>query len=129
MGQKRYIMKHIVRNAIKCLECGDVIESLHRHDWAKCSCGACFVDGGREYLRSGGSINKMRVMFVYSTDPHSEVRKAFKWGSYSGDKQYITLEDMTTTHIQGVLDTQSHIADWVRKMFEDELAYRSDVHE
>ena len=41
----------IIRNAIKCKHCGDVIESRSVHDFKSCSCGACAVDGGLEYLR------------------------------------------------------------------------------
>lgn len=39
---------------IKCLECGDIIESKHRHDMVWCSCGGLFIDGGDEYIRIGG---------------------------------------------------------------------------
>ena len=45
----------IIRNAAECAKCGDVIESKDRHDFASCSCGAIFVDGGRDYLRAGGN--------------------------------------------------------------------------
>ncbi len=45
--------KKILRNLAKCLVCGDVVESRHRHDWVACSCGAIFVDGGKDYLRRG----------------------------------------------------------------------------
>ena len=31
--------------------CGDIIESFSVHDYKVCSCGACAVDGGHEYLR------------------------------------------------------------------------------
>lgn len=48
MGEVR-----ITRNAVKCLDCGDTIESTHRHHWVQCSCGHAFVDGGTEYLRRG----------------------------------------------------------------------------
>ena len=41
----------IVRNAIQCKHCGDVIESNDTHDYQECSCGTCAVDGGHEYLR------------------------------------------------------------------------------
>jgi hypothetical protein len=41
----------IIRNAMKCLTCDEVIESKHVHDYVRCSCGALAVDGGREYLR------------------------------------------------------------------------------
>ena len=41
----------IRRNAIRCNLCGDEIESTHRHDYVCCTCGACAVDGGHDYLR------------------------------------------------------------------------------
>ena len=41
----------IIRNAIQCKKCGDIIESVHAHDFKTCSCGACSVDGGNYYLR------------------------------------------------------------------------------
>ncbi len=43
-------------NRIKCLNCGDVLESLHRHDFKKCSCDdshSVFIDGGDSYCRMG----------------------------------------------------------------------------
>lgn len=47
---------------IKCLKCGDIIESKHRHHFVMCSCRACFVDGGDDYLRIGGDFSKMRII-------------------------------------------------------------------
>ena len=47
--------KRLIHNRIKCLKCGDIIESMHRHDFVQCSCGACFVDGGHDYMRIGGN--------------------------------------------------------------------------
>lgn len=44
-------MSRIIRNAIRCNICGDVIESTYRHDYVICRCGACAVDGGHDYLR------------------------------------------------------------------------------
>ena len=41
----------IIKNAIRCNICGDEIESKHRHDYVRCKCGACAVDGGHDYLR------------------------------------------------------------------------------
>jgi len=46
----------IIRNAAQCAKCGDIVESKHRHDFASCSCGSIFVDGGKEYLRAGGNL-------------------------------------------------------------------------
>ena len=41
----------IIRNAIQCKKCGDIIESFYRHDFKRCSCQACAVDGGHSYCR------------------------------------------------------------------------------
>ena len=41
----------IIHNRAKCLICGDIIESVHRHDFKWCSCGNLAVDGGHDYLR------------------------------------------------------------------------------
>lgn len=43
----------IIRNAVLCNICGEVIESKYRHDFVTCKCGACSVDGGHDYLRRG----------------------------------------------------------------------------
>ena len=43
--------KKIIKNAIRCNLCGEVIESKSRHMFVTCKCGACSVDGGHDYLR------------------------------------------------------------------------------
>lgn len=43
----------IVRNAIKCNHCGEVVESKFTHDFKTCKCGRVYVDGGLEYLHRG----------------------------------------------------------------------------
>ena len=49
-------MPKIIRNAIRCKKCGDIIESKTVHDFKFCSCGSCAVDGGLEYLRRCGNL-------------------------------------------------------------------------
>lgn len=46
-------MKKLIKNEIQCLKCLDVIESKFQHDFKRCSCGSCFVDGGLSYNRVG----------------------------------------------------------------------------
>ena len=41
----------VVVNKAQCRQCGDIIESTHRHDFKSCKCGAIIVDGGRDYLK------------------------------------------------------------------------------
>ena len=45
----------IIKNAIQCRKCGDIIESIYRHDFKWCKCGAVAVDGGKDYLRTVGN--------------------------------------------------------------------------
>lgn len=41
----------LTKNRARCDSCGETIESLHRHDFRPCSCGAIAVDGGLAYAR------------------------------------------------------------------------------
>ena len=45
--------RKLIRNAAKCLECGEEIESKDRWDFARCSCENIFIDGGLDYVRRG----------------------------------------------------------------------------
>ena len=36
---------------VYCLECGDIIYSVNRHDYRHCHCKKSFVDGGKDYTR------------------------------------------------------------------------------
>ncbi len=44
-------MEKIIKNAIRCKKCNDVIESKTVHDLVTCKCGCCSVDGGKQYIR------------------------------------------------------------------------------
>lgn len=55
-------MPRIIRNAIRCKKCGDVIESKTVHDFKFCSCGSCAVDGGHDYLRRCGNLGDWEEM-------------------------------------------------------------------
>ena len=57
-------MREILKNTIRCNNCGDVIESNYRHNYVKCSCGRVAVDGGRVYLRRS---------FTKSPDDYTEL--------------------------------------------------------
>lgn len=43
----------VITNKCQCRKCGDIIQSFHRHDFVRCSCGAIFTDGGTDYIRQG----------------------------------------------------------------------------
>ena len=49
-------MKRIIRNAVKCRLCGDVIESKKVYGIVECGCGAIAIEGGKRRLRRSGDI-------------------------------------------------------------------------
>lgn len=61
-------MATIIKNAIQCKKCGDIIESTNVHDFVPCSCGACSVDGGHDYLRRCGNLEDMIDLTVIEPD-------------------------------------------------------------
>jgi tRNA(Ile2) C34 agmatinyltransferase TiaS len=46
----------ILVNKIKCNKCGEIIESVHRHDFKFCKCGSVAVDGGKDYLKRNFTV-------------------------------------------------------------------------
>jgi len=54
----------IIKNAARCLNCNEVVESMHRHDFVQCSCGNVAVDGGKAYLKR--SVGKMESKICQS---------------------------------------------------------------
>ena len=43
--------RKILKNAVKCLKCGEIIESTYTHNYVTCGCGNVSVDGGKDYLK------------------------------------------------------------------------------
>ena len=121
----------IVSNRIRTPD-GTILESRHRHDYVTYvdkNGKEYMVDGGLEYLRRNIHDDApYEELSVYDDAPHVEIREAFKWGTRGKDgKQplkFVPLKDLTTEHIEAILDTQSHIADYVRKLFISELNFR-----
>lgn len=70
MSAKDYPLEHcrITRNRAQCFKCFDIIESKDRHDFVYCKCGAIFIDGGKDYVRSGGDLNAINYLTEYG--PH-----------------------------------------------------------
>lgn len=56
----------ILRNRARCYRCGDLIESLDRHHFARCSCGAVAVDGGKAYIRRVGNPEDFEELSEYT---------------------------------------------------------------
>lgn len=69
-------MWKMIKNAVECAKCGDIIESKHRHDFKFCSCKAIFVDGGLDYQRYGGYAENIldRCEYVEVKDDKDDTR-------------------------------------------------------
>ena len=70
---------------IKCLICGDIIESKSVHNLVSCKCENCYIDGGNEYLHFGGKdFSKILIIFddgteVLANDEENYKRKYEEW--------------------------------------------------
>jgi hypothetical protein len=52
------------QTGLYCPDCKDVIYSVNRHDYRKCTCGRCMVDGGKDYFRTNmnGTVVKIDLL-------------------------------------------------------------------
>lgn len=46
---------------IKCLKCGDIIESDGHGKWVQCTCHSCYIDETDYYCRIGGDSKFMEI--------------------------------------------------------------------
>ena len=124
----------IIANRIRTPD-GTILESMHRHDYVTHDDAnglEYMVDGGLDYVRRIVHDDApYEELSVYSNDPHKLIREAFKWGTRGKDgKQpltYVPLKDLTTEHIDAILETQTHIQEYIRKIFLDELEFRNNL--
>lgn len=123
------IPRCLVLNRVKCLECGEVLTSEHRHDYKVCSCpNKTSTDGGLAYLRWGAVVmDRVQHLSVYNTDDFELVRQSFTWGTYGkkGDKplKYVRLDQMSDSHIANILAMALNPV--TRDLFKKELNYRA----
>lgn len=70
---------------IKCLICGDTIESKSIQNLVSCKCDNCYVDGGQHYLHFGGKdFDKILIIFddgteILASDEINYRRKYKEW--------------------------------------------------
>lgn len=121
--------EQIVYNGVVCLNCGDSLESRHRHDYVKCSCpNEAMVDGGHAYARYGAVDMKRIVKITYTmTDPHVTVRRHVKWGTRgkNGDQEleFVPLMWLSDNHLSKLVEYDPAAA-YYKTLFEREISYR-----
>lgn len=67
--------------AAVCKECGDAVYSRTRHDFRWCSCGKTFIDGGFDYIRSGGEVKELIELEI-----EADKKKLYNDWNFSKDK-------------------------------------------
>jgi len=123
--------RQLVSNKIMTPD-GTILQSFHRHDYVTHldkNGKVYMVDGGLEYLRRSVYEDAPYIeLSCYTDDSFDTVRNVFHWGTRGKDgKQPLTwkaLADLDTDHIKAILETQTHIKQWSRDLFEQELQLR-----
>ena len=121
-------MRQLVYNAVRCLECDELLVSYSRHDYKTCQCpNSAMVDGGTDYARYGAmDMNMIEKIDVYDDDDFEIVRKHAVRGSRgpNGDQplSWIAICDMDDDYLQAVLDYGG--AEWHLNIIRKEIEYR-----
>ena len=81
MSANDYPLEHyrITRNRAQCFKCFDIIESKHGWNMVHCKCGAIFIDGGKNYVRSGGDLDAINYLTEYGpNEPKQKIQDVEK---------------------------------------------------
>jgi hypothetical protein len=125
---------NIVVNMIRTPD-GTILQSFSRWDFKihddKVSGERYMVDGGIDYIRRSQNKVPYKELSLTIDSPHEEIREHFFWGTYGKDGlspyRRVLLKKMTSDHIEAILRTQSHLAERIRKVFQNELNYRGKL--
>jgi hypothetical protein len=126
-------MRQLVHNAVKCLDCNEVLVSYSVYDYKTCSCpNRAMVDGGTAYGRYGAvDMDRIEKIDVYDDDDFEVVRKHAVRGSRgpNGDQplSWIPICDMDDDYLQAVVDYGG--ADWHINIIKKEIEYRKNNNE
>lgn len=121
--------EQIIYNGVVCLNCGEKLESRHRHDYQKCTCpNEAMVDGGHDYARYGAVDMTKIVKITYTmTDPHSTIRRHVKWGTRGKDGteeiKLVPLQELSDDHLAKLIQYDP-ATPYYKTLFEREIAYR-----
>lgn len=94
-------MQKISRSRLKCLVCGTILESRHRHDYVVCPCtNAAVLDGGLDYVRCGAADRDKIELLTEYVDSDVALWGVFNTDTYETEyKDIRTLED---SHVQNI---------------------------
>lgn len=121
----------IVFNGVKCLVCGELIQSRSVNYYVTCSCKNVAVDGGNLYSQtSAQNVDKIKEYLLYEDDDFEKLRVYVNWGSYgvSGKEplEHIPIALLTDSHIDAIIQHHNKISGYnaTLKLIEKEKLYR-----
>lgn len=95
-------MPKLLVSRIKCSKCGDIICSHHRHDFKYCKCSQVFIDGGTDYLRTGGLAGYIN-MSIWTNSPFEEIRNTMeRYNRKSGE--HVKLKDIDNEWLEAITE-------------------------
>jgi hypothetical protein len=126
-------MDRILVNGMRTPD-GTEIYSRYRHDYVThedANGETYMVDGGTDYIRRSKNKANSVDLTVYSDGRHIFDRNWFHWGNRGPDGTeeltWVQLVRMSTKHIEAILETQTHINEYVSNLMKAELKYRADL--
>jgi hypothetical protein len=117
----------------KCLDCLDILESKHSHDFVKCKCGNAFLDGGDSYIRAGGNIvilDGSQELYPLRQDPElSELLKDVitddMFDGYLDDD----FDDYNLGYQAGVMYERDRVLEGIQKLEDQSHATRTPLYQ
>ena len=124
----------MIRNAMRTPD-GTILQSRHRHDYVThtdANGKTYMLDGGLAYVRCSANGDEEHLI-VTLEDTHEVIREACDWGTYgiNGDQplSYINLCDMSTAHVNAVLQNVPSINPAIKIAMEHEMEFRKNGKE
>ena len=98
----------IIKNAIRCKRCGEVIESQHTHDYVTCRCGAVSVDGGHCYLRRSGYFEDWEDLSIVEHYPDViDADSVYYEVPRYGNQYTVCFSDLSTKEQEEIMSKMS----------------------
>ena len=104
----------------QCLDCKDIVESKHRHDFQRCKCGQSFIDGGDDYIRGGGLL--VHILDVLDED-------IFDDPLLDDDDTNNEFQDFNLGYQAGTLDERDRILQGIQKLEDQSHATRTPIYQ
>lgn len=99
----------LIQNAVKCLRCGEIIQSVSRHNYVTCQCdNSVMVDGGLDYERYGANnMDLIESYHLYNNDNFEDIKAKLLWGTrgINGDQplKWVPLISCDSNHLNNIL--------------------------